>query len=97
MRRAARGFGLLARVITLVTGLIAALIVIAILFRVFEANSANDIVSWVTDAARTLVGPFDRLFTPRNEKVEIAVNWGIAAVLWVAAGRVIAGLIRRVG
>ena len=87
----------MARVITLVTGLIAALIVIAILFRVFEANSDNDVVSWVTDAARTLVGPFDRLFTPRNEKVEIAVNWGIAAVLWVAAGRLVAGLIRRVG
>lgn len=95
MRPVRRGLGALARLVRLVTLAIAALIVIAILFRVLEANAGNQVVEWVTDAARFLVGPFDTLFSLKDEKLEIAVNWGIAAALWVAAGAVLAKLLGR--
>lgn len=89
------GLELLGRLIALITGLIALIIVIGILLVVLEANSSNAIVSRVTDIARILVGPFDDLFTPRNVKARIAINWGIAAFLWFLVGRLIAGLLSR--
>ena len=98
-RKAARGVGKglegIGRIVALITGLIAAIIVIGILLVVLEANPSNAIVEFVTDLARTLVGPFDDLFTPRNGKVRVAVNWGIAAFLWFLVGRLIAGLLGR--
>ena len=60
-----------------------------------EANSSNDIVQVVRDAARFLAGPFDGLFTLERNKVEVAVNWGIAAVVWLLLGRLIARLLLR--
>jgi hypothetical protein len=39
------------------------------------------------------VGPFDSLFTMDDAKWELAVNWGIAAALWVAAGVLVARLL----
>ena len=38
----------------------------------------------VRDAANFLAGPFDGLFDLERFKVEVAVNWGIAAVVWYA-------------
>jgi hypothetical protein len=49
----------------------------------------------VRDAAGFLAGPFDGLFTLERQKVEVAVNWGIAAVVWYTAGRLIARLLVR--
>ena len=56
-----------------------------------EANPSNDIVAAVRDAASFLAGPFAGLFTrPRQQQVpERAVNWGLAAVVWFALGRLI--------
>ena len=95
MRPVRRGAGLVARLVRLVTLAVAALIVVGILFRVLEANAQNTIVEAVTDAARFLVGPFRDLFDLANRKVEVAVNWGIGAAAWVAAGLIVAGLLRR--
>ncbi len=95
MRPVRRGLGAFARLIRLLTLAVAAVIVIGILFRVLEANADNVIVEAVTDAARFLVGPFDSLFSLKDRKLETGVNWGIAAALWVAAGALVAGLLRR--
>ena len=73
------------------------MIVIGILFVVFEANKDNGIVKAVTDAAKFLAGPFDGMFTPEDRKLEIAVNWGIALIVYVIVGRFIAGLLNRRG
>jgi hypothetical protein len=83
----------LAAAITLVTGLIAALIVIGIAFVVFDANRDNSVVSWVHDAAKFFVGPFDGMFKPKNHHAEVALNWGIAALVYVLVGRLLARLI----
>ena len=91
------GFLLAARLVMLVTTVIVGIIVAAILLRVLEANASNSIVEGVTDLARTLVGPFKDLFTIDNPKVEIAVNWGLAALVWLIVGSLIARVLRRLG
>ena len=87
----------LARLIRLAAGVIAALIVLGILFVVLEANPDNTIVSAVDDAARALVGPFDGMFELDNAKTAIAVNWGIAAFAYLIVGALIARLIELIG
>jgi hypothetical protein len=82
-----------ATAITLITGLIALLIVIGIAFIVFKANRENSIVSWMHDAAKFFVGPFDGMFKPKSHRAEVTINWGIAAALYVFVGRLIARLV----
>ena len=91
---AAHGLG---RLVRLAAAVVAAIIVAGILFIVLDANSSNDIVSTVDDAARTLVGPFDDMFSFDNAKTAVAVNWGIAALVYLIAGALIARLIEWVG
>jgi hypothetical protein len=84
---------LLARIVRLATRIAAGVIVAGILLYVLGANQSNEVVSAVTDAGRWLVGPFDNLFSLDRPKVEIAVNWGIAAAVWLAVGTLIARLL----
>jgi hypothetical protein len=85
----------LARAVTLAATAVAAVLVLGIALVVLEANRSNDIVQVVHDAAQFLAGPFDGLFTFDRNKVEVAVNWGIAAVVWFLVGRLIARLLLR--
>ncbi|HET7046712.1 MAG TPA: hypothetical protein VFI54_00455 [Solirubrobacteraceae bacterium] len=41
------------------------------------------------------MGPFDGIFSFDNARVAIAVNWGIAAVVYLIVGGLIARLIGR--
>jgi hypothetical protein len=84
-----------ARVIIAVATVVALILVIGIVLVVLEASRSNEIVQAVRDAARFLAGPFDGLFTLDSNKAEKAVNWGIAAVVWYALGRLIARLLLR--
>ena len=85
----------LATLVDLVTAAVALLILVGIAFVVFKANRHNDIVSTVHDAAKWLVGPFDGMFTPKDRKLGVAINWGIALVVYVIVGRFLASLLRR--
>lgn len=85
----------IARFVILATGVVAAVLVLGIVLVVLEANRSNDIVQVVRDAAQFLAGPFDGLFTLERNKVEVAVNWGIAAVVWLLLGRLVARLLLR--
>lgn len=86
---------LLARIVKTVAGIVVAIIVIAILLVVLGANQSNDIVGWFTDAGRWLAGPFKGLFDLEGRKADVAVNWGLAALVYsIAAGflvRLLAG------
>lgn len=93
--RGSGGLLLLARAVRIIAGLLAAVIVLGILFVLLEGNRRNGIVSTVLSAAQTLVGPFDQLFTPRDPKGKVAVNWGIAAAVYVLVGALIAAALRR--
>jgi hypothetical protein len=98
-RTGARGFamgaGLLARVVQLVVTVVVVIIVAGILLVVLKANPSNSIVLDVHGWARSLAGPFDGMFSLHNARVTIAVNWGIAAVVYLFVGGLIARLISR--
>ena len=86
---------LLARIIALIAVLVALVIVAGIAFVVLDANMSNSIVSAIHDAAKFLVGPFDGIFKPGDHKLAVAINWGLAAAVYLVVGRLIAGLLRR--
>ena len=91
----ATGAGLLARVIHVIVSIVVVIIVAGILLVVLKANPTNSIVSQVHDWARSLAGPFDGIFSFHNANVTIAVNWGIAAVVYLFVGGLIARLLSR--
>ena len=85
----------LARAVMLLTSALALILLLGILVVVLEANRSNDLVQFLRDAASFLAGPFDGLFTLDSNKAEKAVNWGIAAVVWLALGRLVARMLLR--
>jgi hypothetical protein len=82
----------LARAVLAIASIVAAILILGIVLVVLKANPSNEIVKTVHDAASFLAGPFDNLFRISGKRVETAVNWGIAAVVWYALGRLIARL-----
>ncbi len=87
--------GLPVRVVQLALSIVLSIIVAGILLVVFKANPANSIVSEVHSWASWLAGPFDGMFSFKNPNDAIAVNWGIAAVVYLGIGALIARLIGR--
>ena len=75
----------LARMVKLAGTLVVGVIVAGILCHVLGANASNGIVSAIYDVDKVLVGPFHGLFSLDDPKVEIAVNWGLAAVVYAIA------------
>jgi hypothetical protein len=75
---------LLARLIRTAWAIVAGIIVIAILLVVLGASQSNDIVSWIHDAGSWLTSPFHGIFHIGDHKANIAVNWGIGALVWSA-------------
>jgi hypothetical protein len=88
-----QGAGLLARVVQLVVSIVVLIIVAGILLVVLKGNPANSIVSEVHNWAHSLAGPFDGMFSFNSANAAIAVNWGIAAVVYLLVGGLIARLI----
>ena len=83
----------LTRIVKLAAALVVGVIVAGILCHVLGANASNGVVSAIYDAARFLVGPFHGLFQLSNPKVEIAVNWGIAALVYALVAWLIVRLL----
>jgi hypothetical protein len=85
----------IARLLRLVVGIVVAIIVAAILLRVLDANASNTIVRDIHDVGRALVGPFANIFNVHDAKAAMAVNWGLAALVYLIVGGFIAGVIAR--
>jgi len=85
----------LARVVTFVLSVVVLIILAGILLVVLKANPANSIVSEVHGWAHWLAGPFDGMFSFHNANTAIAVNWGIAAVVYLIVGGLIVRLLGR--
>ena len=94
-RVARRGAWGLARIITSIAGLVAGAIVLGIVLVVLEANRGNGLVDLILDIARFLAGPFKDMFELDERKVEVAVNWGLAAVVYLVVANMVARLLRR--
>ncbi|MGZ6639634.1 MAG: hypothetical protein ACXVII_43260 [Solirubrobacteraceae bacterium] len=83
----------LARVVRLIVGIVVVIIIAGIVLVLLKANPTNTIVSDVHDAARGLAGPFDGIFSFHNARVALAVNWGLAAIVYLIVGGLIARLL----
>jgi hypothetical protein len=86
---------LVARLVWLAAVLVAIVIVAGIVLVVLKANMGNSIVSSVHDAAKALAGPFDGIFKPKDHKLAIGINWGIAAIVYLFVARLIVRLLGR--
>jgi len=88
----------LARLVLIVGVLIAVLIGLAILLRDVDANARNAIVKGIHDGANFFAGAFTGITTLHGHpKRAITIDWGIAAVCYLAAGILIAAIVRRFG
>ncbi|MBV9831039.1 MAG: hypothetical protein JOZ82_05540 [Marmoricola sp.] len=90
-----------ARAIRIIFGIFAAILALGAVLIVLQSNInlGNSIVKFVLDTAETLSGPFSRTdgifhFTGKNADAKNALlNWGIAAIVYLVIGRVLANLI----
>jgi len=85
--------GTIAGVVRLIVTIIVVIIVAGIVLVLLKATPPNTIVSDVHDAAHWLAGPFNGIFSFHNARVALAVNWGIAAVVYAVVGGLIARLL----
>lgn len=85
----------MARVVSLITSVVVGLIVVGILLVLLEANRDNAIVDWLVGAGDFLSQPFHGIFTPDGRKAQVAVNWGLAALIYALIGGLIARALRR--
>ena len=92
---ARRGMWGVARVVSLITSVIVGLIVVAVVLVLLEANRDNAIVDWLVGAGDWLSQPFHGIFSMDGRKASVAVNWGLAAVIYAVIGGFIARLLRR--
>ncbi|GAA1785457.1 hypothetical protein [Actinomadura chokoriensis] len=90
-----RTAGAIATAISVVTTLVVLILAVHIVFVAFEANTANDLVRWFGDRATDLCWQFKDVFQPADHKTEVAVNYGLAALVYLVIGRALVGLVRR--
>jgi len=80
------------------TTLIVLLVGLAIVLRDVEANPHNTIVRGVHDGANFFAGSFSGLITfTHHPKREITVDWGIALIVYLLIGSMLARAIARLG
>ncbi|GAA2638372.1 hypothetical protein SMC26_35050 [Actinomadura fulvescens] len=90
-----RAVNVVAWLISLVTTVVVLILAVHIVFVTFEANTANDLVNTVGDWADGLAWQFKDVFQPDDHKVEVAVNYGLAALVYLIVGRILTSLVRR--
>jgi hypothetical protein len=84
-----------ATIIMGIAGAIAAIIVVGILLVVLGANQSNVLVDLVLDVGRFFATPFADLFPRDDPETDVVVNWGIAALVYLLVGALLARLARR--
>ncbi len=95
----------LASLVWLVAVLAAVVLALGALLIALKANQDNALVSGVLDVANRIDGPFWRIFEfyqdkkgpgqgPHDAVKEALVNWGLAAVAYLIAGRILERVIR---
>jgi hypothetical protein len=87
---------LIVHIISAVFWLIALIILLHLAFVLLEANPANPLVDFFADLANWFSWLFKDMFTGiEDQKVRAVVNYGIAALVFLAIGGVVSGIGRR--
>lgn len=84
------------RLVELAALIIATIIVLHIIFVLVDANAGNALVRTDADWSSTLAAWFRDLFTLSNAKLGVVVNYGLAALFYLALGRIVASVVNRV-
>ena len=84
---------MIARTIRLVVGVAVLLIALGIAFTALKASPSNTIVSHVHDWASWLTTPFHNMFHIRGARGTLALNWGIAIIVYLALTWLITGVL----
>ena len=82
-------------IVNVLCGLFAVVLVAQIVMVMGEANPANGVASFVRGFSSAVSLGFDDLFTPADAKIRMLLNYGFAAIVWLAFGAVVTTLIRR--
>ena len=91
----ARACSLIATLIRLFTGVIAAIILVYAVFVLFGANPGNPLVTF-SEGVRSSFGWFtEHLFSTSKPKYGEAINAAIAAIIYVVVGNVASKLVLR--
>lgn len=78
--------------------LIALLIGLGIVLRLVDANASNSIVKGIHEGANFFAGGFNGLAkSAGHPKREISIDWGVALLVYLIGGGLIARMISRVG
>jgi hypothetical protein len=86
---------LIASLIWLAAVIAAAVLALGALFTALDqTNQSNEIVRWVLERGHDLVGPFKDLFRLETAKNTLLVNWGIAALVYLIAGKILERFVR---
>jgi hypothetical protein len=85
-----------ARVIMAIAAIIAGILALDILLVWANANGNNDIVHFFMQIGSFFATPFKQLIREDNVKQDILVNWGIAAIVYLLIGGLLARLARSV-
>lgn len=85
----------LAAAVRLASRLAALILVLYAIFTVFRANPANVWYQFVESLASPLSVGLANLFQLADVRWTTLVNYGLAALVWLIVGSVVAGLIRR--
>jgi hypothetical protein len=82
-----------ASVIRILTVVFAAILVVHVVLSVAGANPSNGITIFFRDLADNLTLGIGDLFLPASESLKIILNYGLAAVVWIAIGIVVSKLL----
>ena len=86
---------LIASIVWLIAVLAAAVLALGALFTALDqTNQSNEIVRFVLERGHDVVGPFKDLFRLETAKNTLLVNWGIAALVYLIAGKILERFIR---
>jgi hypothetical protein len=90
---ARRSLVLLATLVRILTAIFAAILVIHVVLTVASANPGSNITTFFADAANHLTLGAGNLFQPTSPWLQVTLNYGIAAVIWLIIGFVVARIL----
>lgn len=82
---------ILASLVNFFVGLAAVILGLRIFFRLFNANSSNDFVSWIYQTSDTLMAPFRGIFPPATLEngIVLDVSAIFAVIMYLVFGAVV--------
>ena len=90
---AGRTLGLLASLVRIITVVFAAVLVVHVVLVVTSANPRNGVATAVASAADHLTLGLGDLFAPSSPSLEVILNYGLPAVVWLVIGIVVSRLL----